>query len=46
MRTIETSLVSTDYFIAIPSLNSRLIHRLRYIKVFAMALALFTLGQP
>ena len=43
MRTIEKSLVSTDCFIGIPSVYSRLIHCLRYIKVFAMALALFTL---
>lgn len=43
MRTIENSLVTTNSFIGLPSLYSRLVNCLRYIKIFAMALALFTL---
>ncbi len=43
MHTIKKSLESTDYFVAIPTFVSRLIHHLRYIKVMAMALTLFAL---
>lgn len=43
MHTIKKSLESTDYFVAIPTFISRLIHRLRYIKVMAMALTMFAL---
>jgi hypothetical protein len=47
MHTIEKSPVSGDCSIRKQSLNSRLIHRLRYIKVTAIFLALFTLvGCP